>query len=135
MNKEQHKRLTFDDILARKLQREQDKMKIMTIYIPSMNGELIFNSLPEHKILEILDDNEDESRTENIETARKLIYMSCKDLQSPELHKLLEISDPIDVVRTVFTVKETSDIGAELLKFNGIVSDDDNKILSNVKNS
>lgn len=135
MNKEQHKRLTFDDILARKLQREQDKMKIMTIYIPSMGGELVFNSLPEHKILEILDENEDESKTENIETARKLIYMSCKDLQSPELHKLLEVSDPIDVVRTVFTFKETSDIGTELLKFNGIVSDDDNKILSNVKNS
>ena len=135
MNKEQHKRLTFDDILARKLQREQDKMKIMTIYIPSMGGELVFNSLPDHKILEILDENEDESKTENIETARKLIYMSCKDLQSPELHKLLEISDPLDVVRTVFTFKETSDIGTELLKFNGIVSDDDNKILSNVKNS
>lgn len=135
MNKEQHKRLTFDDILARKLQREQDKMKIMTIYIPSMGGELVFNSLPDHKILEILDENEDESKTENIETARKLIYMSCKDLQSPELHKLLEVSDPIDVVRTIFTFRETSDIGTELLKFNGIVSDDDNKILSNVKNS
>lgn len=135
MNKEQHKRLTFDDILARKLQREQDKMKIMTIYIPSMGGELVFNSLPDHKILEILDENEDESKTANIETARKIIYMSCKDLQSPELHKLLEVSDPLDVVRTIFTFKETNDIGAELLKFNGIVSDDDNKILSNVKNS
>lgn len=135
MNKEQHKRLTFDDILARKLQKEQDKMKIMTIYIPSMNGELVFNSLPDHRILELLDGADDESRFENIETARKLIYMSCKDLQNPELHKMLEITDPIDVVRTVFSIKETNDIGAELLKFNGVISDDENKIYSNIKNS
>lgn len=133
MNKDQHKKLTFDDILARKLQREKDKMKVMSIYIPSMGGELVFNSLPEHKLLSILDECGNESRTENINMEREFIYSSCKDLQNPELHEILGVIDPIDVVREVFTLQETDDIAKELLKFNGIGTDE-NKIVANIKN-
>lgn len=133
LNKEQHKKLTFDDILARKMQREKDKMKVMSIYIPSMDGELIFNSLPEHKLLSILDGISGDNRAEDINMEREFIYSSCKDLQNPELHKMLGIIDPIDVVREVFTLQETDDIAKELLKFNGIGTDE-NKIVANIKN-
>ncbi len=133
MNKEQHKKLTFDDILARKMQREKDKMKVMSIYIPSMGGELIFNSLPEHKLLSILDGISGDNRAEDINMEREFIYSSCKDLQNPELHKMLGIIDPIDVVREVFTLQETDDIAKEILKFNGIGTDE-NKIVANIKN-
>ena len=133
MNKEQHKKLTFDDILARKMQREKDKMKVMSIYIPSMDGELIFNSLPEHKLLSILDGISGDNRVEDINMEREFIYTSCKDLQNPELHKMLGIIDPIDVVREVFTLQETDDIAKELLKFNGIGTDE-NKIIADIKN-
>lgn len=133
MNKEQHKKLTFDDILARKMQREKDKMKVMSIYIPSMGGELIFNSLPEHKLLSILDGISGDNRAEDINMEREFIYSSCKDLQNPELHKMLGIIDPIDVVREVFTLQETDDIAKEILKFNGIGTDE-NKIVVNIKN-
>lgn len=133
LNKEQHKKLTFDDILARKMQREKDKMKVMSIYIPSMDGELIFNSLPEHKLLSILDGISGDNRVEDINMEREFIYSSCKDLQNPELHKMLGIIDPIDVVREVFTLQETDDIAKELLKFNGIGTDE-NKIVANIKN-
>lgn len=133
MNKEQHKKLTFDDILARKMQREKDKMKVMSIYIPSMDGELIFNSLPEHKLLSILDGISGDNRVEDINMEREFIYSSCKDLQNPELHKMLGIIDPIDVVREVFTLQETDDIAKELLKFNGIGTDE-NKIIADIKN-
>ena len=133
MNKEQHKKLTFDDILARKMQREKDKMKVMSIYIPSMGGELIFNSLPEHKLLSILDGISGDNRAEDINMEREFIYSSCKDLQNPELHKMLGIIDPIHVVREVFTLQETDDIAKEILKFNGIGTDE-NKIVANIKN-
>lgn len=133
MNKEQHKKLTFDDILARKMQREKDKMKVMSIYIPSMGGELIFNSLPEHKLLSILDGISGDNRAEDINMEREFIYSSCKDLQNPELHEILGVIDPIDVVREVFTLQETDDIAKELLKFNGIGTDE-NKIVANIKN-
>lgn len=133
LNKEQHKKLTFDDILARKMQREKDKMKVMSIYIPSMDGELIFNSLPEHKLLSILDGISGDNRVEDINMEREFIYSSCKDLQNPELHKMLGIIDPIDVVREVFTLQETDDIAKELLKFNGIGTDE-NKIIADIKN-
>lgn len=133
LNKEQHKKLTFDDILARKMQREKDKMKVMSIYIPSMDGELIFNSLPEHKLLSILDGISGDNRVEDINMEREFIYSSCKDLQNPELHEILGVIDPIDVVREVFTLQETDDIAKELLKFNGIGTDE-NKIVANIKN-
>ena len=133
MNKEQHKKLTFDDMLARKLQREKDKMRIMSIYIPSMDGELVFNSLPEYKLLEIMDGVEDGGLIISFEKSEELIYTSCKDLQNPELHKMLEIVDPIDVISTLFTIDEVNNIGAELLKFNGI-GQSENKIIASIKN-
>lgn len=133
MNKEQHKKLTFDDMLARKLQREKDKMRIMSIYIPSMDGELVFNSLPEYKLLEIMDGVEDGGLIISFEKSKELIYTSCKDLQNPELHKMLEIVDPIDVISTLFTIDEVNNIGAELLKFNGI-GQSENKIIASIKN-
>lgn len=98
-----------------------------------MGGELVFNSLPEHKLLSILDECGNESRTENINMEREFIYFSCKDLQNPELHEILGVIDPIDVVREVFTLQETDDIANELLKFNGIGTDE-NKIVVNIKN-
>lgn len=133
MNKEQHKKLTFDDILARKMQREKDKMKVMSIYIPSMNGELVFNTLPEYKILDIMDGIEVGGVVSSFEKSKELIYESCKDLRSPELHKLLEVIDPIDTISAIFTIDEINSIGAELLKFNGIGTDE-NKIVVNIKN-
>lgn len=133
MNKEQHKKLTFDDMLARKLQREKDKMRIMSIYIPSMDGELVFNSLPEYKLLEIMDGVEYGGLIISFEKSKELIYTSCKDLQNPELHKMLEIVDPIDVISTLFTIDEVNNIGAELLKFNGI-GQSENKIIASIKN-
>lgn len=135
MNKEKHKKLTFDDIVNRKLQREQDKMKLMSIYIPSMGGELIFNSIPDSRILEMKNNFDDNDPSSEIELARSLIYESCKDLQNPELHKMMGVSDPLDVVREIFTYREANDIGLELLKFNGFTSDDKDKIVSSIKNS
>lgn len=134
MNKEQHKKLTFDDILSRKLQREKDKMKLMSIYIPSMDGCLVFNSVPESKILEMKNNFDEDDPSSEIELARSLIYESCKDLQNPELHKMLGVTDPLDVVREIFTYKETNDIGIELLKFNGFTNDGKDKIISSIKN-
>ena len=134
MNKEQHKKLTFDDIVNRKLQREKDKMKLMSIYVPSMGGDLVFNSLPENKILEIKSNYDDNDPSSEIELARCLIYESCKDLQNPELHKMMDVKDPLDVVRGIFTYREANDIGLELLKFNGFASDGEDKIISSIKN-
>ncbi len=128
------KKLTFDDLLARKLQRDKDKLKIMSVYIPSMEGELLFNSLREDKLLSIMDGIDDANVTESFEKSKELIYMSCKDLQNPELHNMLGVTSPLDVVSAIFDIDEINKIGVELLKFNGVYGKDDNSITSSIKN-
>ncbi len=122
MNKEKHKKITFEQIIARKLQRDKDKMAVKEIYIPSMEGTLLFKRIPEDDMLGLLDeiDENGNKRSQNVEASRKLIYMSCPDLQNPELHKELGIIDPFDVVRAIFSIEEANEIGTELLEFNEV---------------
>ena len=98
-----------------------------------MDGELTFNSLPEHKILELMDGTTDGDIGAIFAKSKELIYMSCKDLQNTDLHKKLGIIAPTDVISAIFTIDEVNSIGAELLKFNGIGAGE-NKITSKIKN-
>lgn len=120
MNKEQCKRITFEQLIARKLQRDKDKTAVKEIYIPSMGGTLLFKKLPENEILELVDEVKNGNTVEAVDVSRKLIYMSCDALQNPELHKEMGIADPFDAARAVFSIEEANTIGAELLKFNGV---------------
>ena len=133
MNKEEHKKLTFDDLLKRKLQRDKDKVKIVPIYIPAMGGELLFNTIPEYRLLNIIDDDKEEGAIASYEKSKRLIYASCKDLQNPELHKMLGVGDPMDAISALFTIDEVNSIGTSLLKINGI-GNEENKVVVNIKN-
>nr|DAD95073.1 MAG TPA: YqbN [Siphoviridae sp. ctVqj4] len=132
MNKEQHKRITFSQLVARKLQRDQDKMKVKEIYIPSMEGTMLFKKVPEDDLLELFNGRVEDIR-ELIEAERQLIYKSCPDLQNTELHKKMGIEDPFDVVKAIFEIQETNEIAEELAKFNGL-DDRSKKIKTEIKN-
>lgn len=121
MSKEQAKRVTFDQLIARKMQREQDKLKITQIYIPSLDATMQFKKIPDEQILDIMNDYED---TQNLKAGyqanKKLIYLCSDDLQNPELHKNLGITDPFDAVGCLFTISEITLIVNQLMEFLGI---------------
>lgn len=56
-----------------------------------------------------------------ITICKQLIYDCCEDLQDPELHRALGVTDPYDVVSRLLDVPEIDRLGGELLTWAGLV--------------
>lgn len=111
----------FADLVARKLQREQDKLAVKEIMVPSMGKTLTFKRPDDASTIALIDEIGDGGDTGKIvEAYRKIIYFTCEILQDPELHKAMEITDPLDVVQALFGVADIMRIGADLSDFMGM---------------
>ncbi|WP_321833634.1 hypothetical protein [Clostridium butyricum] len=125
MNKEQIKRATFQDLIAKKLQRDKDKKQFKDIKVSSMGMTLQFKKLEEEKVLDIADEFEKtEILAEQIAITRKLIYLSCPMLQDEKLHEALGVKDPFDTVKVLFDLNDTNEIGEQLMDLLGIGNTD-----------
>lgn len=123
MSKENVKKATLKDLLIKKKIREENKFKSKEVYIESIDKTLVFNKLSEEKTLDLMSevkDLENINLRENYELCKQMIYFSCPMLQNTELHKELEITDPLDVIPTLFTMKEVFDITKEITDLIGI---------------
>lgn len=120
MNQEKLQKITFEQLIQRSIQREQDKMKVKEIEIPSIGGTLLLKKIPENKLIDIMDDVQNSnSLLENIEAERKLIYHCCPMLQDTKLHNELGVTVPYDVVEKLFNLQETDTIAKEAMELNG----------------
>lgn len=114
-------RATFQDLLAKKLQRESDKQKTTEIVVPSMGKALVFKKPNDDTLIDLIENVGDGEDTRAIvEAYRKLIYMTCDALQDTKLHEELEVVDPYDTVGALFDVADVMQIGAALSDFVGI---------------
>ena len=117
----------FADLVARKLQREQDKLAVKEIMVPSMGKTLTFKRPDDASTIALIDEIGDGGDTGKIvEAYRKIIYFTCEALQDPELHKAMEITDPLDAVQALFDVADIMRIGAELSDFMGMSETSEN---------
>ncbi|OSA89053.1 UNVERIFIED_ORG: hypothetical protein B2H98_13920 [Clostridium botulinum] len=125
MNKEQIKRATFQDLIAKKLKRDKERIQFKEIEVSSMGMSLQFKKLEEEKVLDIADEFEKtEGLAEQIAITRKLIYLSCPMLQDEKLHEELGIKDPFDTVKVLFDLKDTNEIGEQLMALLGLSNAD-----------
>jgi len=116
MSKKTAKKATFKDLLARKLSKEQDQFKIKDIYVSSMDSTLTFNKPKDDTVLDIIDDMGDmKVISKVIGGYKKLIYLTCSMLQDVELHKELEVLDPLDTVDKIFSLGDIMEIGEQLM--------------------
>ncbi|NFO89158.1 hypothetical protein FDC58_17740 [Clostridium botulinum] len=125
MNKEQIKKATFQDLIAKKLKRDKERVQYKEIEVSSMGMSLQFKKLEEEKVLDIADEFEKtEGLAEQIAITRKLIYLSCPMLQDEKLHEELGIKDPFDTVKVLFDLKDTNEIGEQLMALLGLSNAD-----------
>lgn len=135
MSKETLQKITFEQLVQRSIQREQDKMKVAEIEVPSIGGTLLLKTIPENKLLDIIEEGQKgNSLSENIAAERKLIYYCCPMLQDTKLHQELGITEPFDVVEKLFDLQETDFIAKEAMKLNGVESFAEEKT-EEIKNS
>jgi len=122
---------TFKDLIARKMQKEDDKHKFKEIEVKSIGKSLVFKKPSDDAMLDVMDEIEKDSSTRGIASAyKKLIYKSCETLQSTELQNELGIIDPFDTVGAIFDLSDVLMIGEELCEFSGIA-----QIGEEIKNS
>lgn len=114
-------RIVFDDLVARKLQREQDKYAIKEI--PVGEKVLVFKRLSNKQQISALNKlNERADISDAIEIYKTMIYDSCDILHDTKLHKECDVIDPLDIIDVLFDVGEILKIGDELIEFNGLTS-------------
>lgn len=133
MSKENVQKATLKDLLLKKKLKEENSFKTKEVYIESIDKTLVFNKINEGKLLDLLSDVKDIENInmrENYELCKQVIYFSCPMLQNTELHKELEVVDPLDTVSNLFEMKEVFEITEEISELIGL-----GDFIENVKNS
>lgn len=127
---------TFDELLAKRAQREKDRLSVKEIRVPGTGRGLLFRKPGESKMLELFGMLNDArgSSEEMIKAADAAIYHCCEQLQDTKLHTQLGIGDPLDVVPALFSVQERNLMGGELMQWLGLVGEPDEPEEDAVKN-
>lgn len=116
MSKENIQKSTFKDLIAKKIQKEQNKFLTKDIFVSSIGKTLTFKKTSDDFILDVIDEMGDNKDTRTMVAAfEKLIYDCCEMLQDTELQKELEVVDPFDTVRVLFDLKDKMEIGEQLM--------------------
>lgn len=132
MGKEEIKKLTLKDLIAKKTIKDEQKYLKEDIYVESLEGEIRFEKPQEEDVLATMDKiSGDSSAQENADAIVSFIYKSCSMLRNKELQDAYGVKDPKDIVKELFTLSERDEIGQKLLKMSGIKM---KEVAENVKN-
>lgn len=120
MNKEKSKKLTLEDIIAKKAQKEESKIAFRDIEVKSLGGILTFEKPKKEDLFETIDKAEEGRDTESAYNAyTKLIYNCCPMLKKKELQDAYGAKFTA-IVDKLFETGEVLTIGNELIEFGGI---------------
>lgn len=135
------KKATIEDLIARKLQRDDDKLKIKLVDI-SDNLALEIRKQKLNKVLSLLDGvGDDKSLTQSVEFMQQLVYESCPTLHDKALLEAYNCAEPYDIVLAVLddNVGVLGDLTEAIMQFYGLSVEKKDKAEENladeVKNS
>lgn len=128
MSKENIKKVTLQDLIARAEQKKQDKKELRQLYIESLDGTITIIKPDRKLILEAMD-MEDES-----EGDKYLVYNCVVDpnLKDKELQQAYKVVSPMDIVDDVFEPGEIANISKEIVRLAGYI--DSVKVVDDIKN-
>lgn len=122
--------MDFDELVAKKLQRDKDKNQVLEINLPNSEKALKMIRPKESEIFNIVDEITDATKAvESMRAMDKLIYICCPVLQDTNLQKEIGVVDPYDTVAAIFDITERQYIGDKLQEFCGF-----GKIEEDIKN-
>ena len=127
MNKENHKKLSLEDLLARAEQREQGKTVFKRVYVDSLGGDLELQRIPLSRMLSMLDGVDGSSMQENLDFQTAIIYQCCPVLRNPALLEAFQCDTQTEVVCAVFedNMGAISGLAEEILGFYGLADHKD----------
>lgn len=115
-------RMTFDDFLRRKDQRDADRVKVGELLVPG--GMTLEARTPGRQaVLELYGEMQAaETPLDMLEAGKHALYAVCPQLRSKELQDALGTAeDPMSVVDALFSVREQDLLGGRALRFLGLI--------------
>lgn len=123
-NEKKLKRVTLEQLLAAKMQREKDKLKVEEIEVPSLGGTLLFKRPADEDIFDIVNaiDKDDDIRV-TLDQMANIIYKCCDQLHDKELYETMEAGDPVDVVFMTMSSSDIIQVGNKVCGLNELYAD------------
>lgn len=118
------RKITFDQLIARREQREADKLKVGMLTIPGTEEGLEARMPSEAALLEIYGEGAAASGAgELLRCGNHALYACCPQLQDRELQKQLGVDeDPMGIIDALFSLPEQDQLGGQALRFLGLLA-------------
>ncbi len=121
MGNEAIKKLTLQDLIAKKVIKDEQKNLKKDIFVDGLDGEITFDKPLEDDVLATMDKiTKDASTQDTVNAIASLIYKCCPIIRTKELQDAYGVKDPKDIVKELFTLSERDKIGQELLEMSGV---------------
>ena len=119
-------KITFEQLLARREQREQDKYRVGLLTIPGAGEGLEARTPDKGAILQLYGElPAAQTPLEGLEFGRHALYDVCPQLRDKELHAALGCQDdPMGVLDALFSVAEQDQLGGQALRFLGLLPEE-----------
>lgn len=105
---DKRKKLTLEELVAKKEQRNQDKLIFKDVFIPSLGGCLTLKKLPVSRFVSLTGRYDASDFEQAIDYQIALAYASCPMFQNKELQEAYEVGEPSEIVMAVLA----DDLGA-----------------------
>lgn len=130
--------ISFDELLAKREQREKDRLKVGNIPVPGTDAYLIAKMPTDSKMLDLfgkfVKSYNDQEMGDLLRMSDEAIYACCEQLQDKKLRESLGVSDPLDVVPALFTVPERNEMSESILQFLGLLKTDEDDSVDTIDN-
>ena len=117
------RKITFDELVARREQRESDKLKVGMLTIPGTGEGLEARLPPQKAVLELYGDlGNAQDALAALRCGNHALYVCCPQLQDRALQKELGVDEnPMGILDVLFTPVEQDQLGGEALRFLGLL--------------
>lgn len=129
-----NKAMTFDDLLNRAAAKQKRANDTLDITLLDGESTMTFSRIAEDKMLKLIDEITSSAGDAPVSNAMimadHLIYLSCGQMQDPDLQKQLDAAEPWDVVAKIFELDERNHIATKLMEWLDVDS-----LVGDVKNA
>ena len=119
------KRITFEALIAKREQRQADKLKVGMLSIPGSDMALEARMPPKNSVLELYGELMSAGGAlEALKCGNHAIYTVCPQLQDRKLQEELGVAeDPMSIIEALFSLTEQDTLGGKALRFMGLLPD------------
>lgn len=120
------KQITFEELIAKREQREADKLKVGMLDIPGSEAGLEARMPSQQAVLEIYGElSAANGALEALECGKHALYAVCPQLQDRKLQAELGVAeDPMRIIDTLFSLAEQDALGGQALRFMGLLPEE-----------